>query len=187
MHALPCVLLAGAVSLRAPWACPHRTPPRPAPVRMAAWHVAPLGPEHLPQLLALDQDAHAPGLWTEAQYASEVANPRCLALGAFDHPESPTVSGMLFMTVVQDEAMITNLGVRADRRGQGAGASLLDAALDMGRERGVQFFVLEVRDRNAVAKRLYESRGFARAGTRRGYYARPSDDAAVLVCDLASR
>jgi ribosomal-protein-alanine N-acetyltransferase len=77
-------------------------------------------------------------------------------------------------------AEVLNLAVVPELRGQGLGARLLDAGLDAIRARGGSEVFLEVRASNAVAQRLYASRGFRTEGRRRGYYRRPDEDALVL-------
>jgi ribosomal-protein-alanine N-acetyltransferase len=54
------------------------------------------------------------------------------------------------------------------------------------REDGVERVLLEVRESNQVAHKLYQSGGFREVGQRRGYY--PSgqgrEDAKVMLLDL---
>jgi ribosomal protein S18 acetylase RimI-like enzyme len=45
---------------------------------------------------------------------------------------------------------------------------------------------LEVRASNAAAIGLYASLAFERVGIRRGYYARPREDAVVMAVTVAS-
>ncbi len=61
--------------------------------------------------------------------------------------------------------MIGNVAVRADRRGRGIGRALMDAAVQMARERGGEWVGLEVRTDNEAAHRLYERMGFAPIGS----------------------
>lgn len=95
------------------------------------------------------------------------------------------VAGYLVALVVADEAEIANIAVHNDVRGRGVGGALLDAALDEARSRGVTSVYLEVRESNASARSLYESRGFRKVGRRRGYYRRPVEDAIVLRKTIA--
>lgn len=138
----------------------------------------------LDAVVELDVEAHPPGLWTREQYAAEIEGERAFAMGAFSvggFSEAGALLGMLFMSTVLDEAMLTNLAVARAVRRRGLATRLLDAALADGREAGVRLFVLEVRQANRAAQELYLSRGFVQAGRRRGYYQRPRDDAAVLL------
>lgn len=78
--------------------------------------------------------------------------------------------------LVADEAEILNIAVARQWRRRGVGGMLMKALLE--RLSGEIF--LEVRTSNVEAIRLYESLGFARAGTRKLYYAEPDEDAIVL-------
>jgi ribosomal-protein-alanine N-acetyltransferase len=75
---------------------------------------------------------------------------------------------------------IANLAVDPAVRGQRLGSTLLDAALEQARSHRAEEVFLEVRDSNARARQLYESRGFAEVGRRRRYYRRPVEDAVIL-------
>ncbi|KAJ1619656.1 acyl-CoA N-acyltransferase [Pavlovales sp. CCMP2436] len=130
-------------------------------------------------VVALDAEAYAPGLWTREQYVAEVEREQGFAIGAVS--ETGALLGMLFMAAVLDEAMITNLCAARSARRRGLATQLLDAALADGCAAGVHLFVLEVRRANRAAQKLYKSRGFVQAGLRKGYYAGPRDDAAVLL------
>jgi ribosomal-protein-alanine N-acetyltransferase len=139
----------------------------------------------LDALVTLDAEAHPPQLWTRAQYQEEIERERGgLAIGVTS--AAGELVGMLFMSVVLDEAMVTNLAVARSVRRRGLASRLLDAAVIGGRAAGVTTFVLEVRQANRAARALYESRGFAQAGTRRGYYQAPRDNAAVLLLRCAN-
>jgi [ribosomal protein S18]-alanine N-acetyltransferase len=98
------------------------------------------------------------------------------------HAES--VRGYVVAVFAADEAEIANLAVADDARGIGVGSALLDAVLVEARTRRSSAMYLEVRESNAVARRLYGSRGFLTVGRRKGYYRRPTEDALVLSLRL---
>ena len=79
-----------------------------------------------------------------------------------------------------DEGEILNLGVAPAHRGKGVGRVLIGGMLATLRARGVRTVYLEVRDSNAVARRLYESLGFREVARRARYYRRPVEDAVIL-------
>ena len=87
---------------------------------------------------------------------------------------------------VIDEAELANLAVLRSMRGRGVGAALLDRAMDDARLAGCVVMHLEVRDSNAAARGLYESRGFGMVGRRKGYYRAPAEDALILRARLAA-
>jgi [ribosomal protein S18]-alanine N-acetyltransferase len=108
---------------------------------------------------------------------------------ALEHPavyfgcarsDAGDVQGYVVAWFVADEGEIANLAVAPEAWGGGIGRALLDAALDEAASRNVESVYLEVRDSNARARRLYQSRGFEEVGRRKGYYRRPVEDAIVL-------
>lgn len=56
--------------------------------------------------------------------------------------------------------LVSNVAVHPEWQGQGIGRVLLEAALDYARDYGGAWVVLQVRDDNLIARRLYESLGF---------------------------
>ncbi len=90
------------------------------------------------------------------------------------------IDGFVIALHSGDEAEIANIAVRADRRGTGVGAALLDAAIRHVESVGARELFLEVRESNLAARRLYEQRDFAEVGRRPRYYRSPLEDALVL-------
>jgi ribosomal-protein-alanine N-acetyltransferase len=90
------------------------------------------------------------------------------------------VAGYVIALVVAGEAEILNLAVAPAERGRGLGGELLDAGLEVVRERGAREVFLEVRESNAAALALYASRGFSPLSRRGKYYRDPVEDALVL-------
>jgi ribosomal protein S18 acetylase RimI-like enzyme len=58
------------------------------------------------------------------------------------------------------EAYLAELYVAPDRRGEGLGKELLDAALGLARERGAAYIDLGTSEDDTAARALYESAGF---------------------------
>ncbi len=95
-------------------------------------------------------------------------------------PETPGAS----FVVEEDGAIVGQLGisgegrfeigmwVRADRRGEGIGTTLVEAALDYAREHGAYKVSLEVWPHNSAAIALYERFGFEREGYLRKHWRR---------------
>lgn len=108
---------------------------------------------------------------------------------ALEHPsvyfgcarsDAGEVLGYVVAWFVADEGEIANLAVAPEGWGRGIGRALLDAALAEATQRRIESVYLEVRDSNARARRLYQSRGFEEVGRRSKYYRRPVEDAIVL-------
>lgn len=88
----------------------------------------------------------------------------------------------------QPTGHIKNLAVRPDRREEGIGTALLEAAIDVLLSAGAETVTLEVRRENTAARSLYRSLGFEHLRTVEGYYG-DGEDALVLVLrvDAASQ
>lgn len=81
---------------------------------------------------------------------------------------------------IEEEAELANFAVAPDRQGQGIGRELLrDFIETVGGLRRTTIF-LEVRVSNAAALKLYAAEGFKMVGRRKGYYAKPVEDALVM-------
>ena len=140
--------------------------------------------EDVPALLALEQLCFSQP-WTARNFRDALADPdRGLLLvlrGRFarEDPGRGVMAYCSFQTVV-DEMHIHNLAVAPGLQGQGLGRRLLDLALGIGARRGAERALLEVRQSNWAAQRLYRSLGFHGVAVRRGYYTHPSEDALIL-------
>jgi ribosomal-protein-alanine N-acetyltransferase len=97
--------------------------------------------------------------------------------------------GFILARTMAEEAEILTLAIAPWARRQGVASALVEAAAAEAGRRGAQAMFLEVAADNAPALGLYQRLGFAQAGLRRAYYARPggpSADALVLRRTLNS-
>jgi ribosomal-protein-alanine N-acetyltransferase len=95
--------------------------------------------------------------------------------------------GFILIRSVVDEAEILTLAVDPAVRRQGLGTRLVHKGAASAAARGAARLFLEVADDNHPALALYARTGFAEAGRRRGYYARPDGrprDALILALNL---
>jgi ribosomal-protein-alanine N-acetyltransferase len=143
-------------------------------------HVRAARREDVPQIARIERASFADP-WSAGSFADLVGDERVL----FDVAEAGDgVVGYSVVWTAADEAELANVAVAADRRGEGIGALLLDAAIRGARSRGAEVMFLEVRESNTVARALYAARGFRQVGRRRAYYRRPPEDALVLRASL---
>ncbi len=122
----------------------------------------------------------SPPPWSEADFAAMLADPLVFLLVEGD-------AGFLLGRAVAGEAELLTLAVAPESRRLGLGRRLVARFLYQARLRGAALAFLEVAAGNAGAVALYDSAGFAVAGRRRGYYARPDggrEDALVMARDL---
>jgi ribosomal-protein-alanine N-acetyltransferase len=154
----------------------------------------PMTADDLPAVMVLEEELFAPDTWTEAMYRDELSrgDTRYYVVAEFhlegdddgpedDEPEGgdPVLVGYAGLIAYDDEAHVATLGVTRALQGEGIGSLLLDDLLAEA-DRRSPVVLLEVRADNEAAQRLYERRGFAEIGRRRGYYQPSGDDAVVM-------
>lgn len=143
-----------------------------------------LGPEHLHELLALEQACFA-SPWGEKQFNLALEQKLFNVFGlALQGPEGRRLVAYLSFYHVVDEMEIFNLAVDKTFRRRGLSRRLLGLVLQIGREMGIRYAFLEVRVGNEAARNLYGSFGFQQVGLRKGYYPDNGEDAIVLRLDL---
>jgi ribosomal-protein-alanine N-acetyltransferase len=121
--------------------------------------------------------------WSERSFSEMLLHPAAIFLVATDDA-SDVPRGYLITVSVADEAEILNIAVAETDRGNGIGGMLLDAAIEQVRRRGAGTVFLEVRESNAAALALYNSRGFTQRFRRSAYYRNPVEDALVLSREI---
>ncbi len=94
--------------------------------------------------------------------------------------ENGHVAGFAVAHWAGEEAEIANFAVASPFRRRGIGRALLSEIVGRVRSAGVKEIWLEVRASNEDAKALYRSFGFEEVSRRRGYYARPVEDAICM-------
>ena len=81
---------------------------------------------------------------------------------------------------IVNEGQITNIAVSEKYRRRGVASKLVEALIDMAREKEMIGLTLEVRVSNIAALNLYEKYGFKSEGIRKRYYADTGEDAIIM-------
>ena len=81
---------------------------------------------------------------------------------------------------LEDEVHLANVAVREDCRGRGIGRALVEDVMRSARDTCAGKIMLEVRESNVEARRLYETLGFRAVGIKRNYYKREGEDAVLM-------
>ena len=138
----------------------------------------------MPAIMALEEELFPEDAWTPEMFADEFAQPasRRLYLVAEEGTALIGYAGMMFTGGPQ--ADVVTLAVDPAHWGRGAGTALLNALVDAADHRGCAEVLLEVREDNPRARRLYLRNGFEEVGIRRGYYQPSGVDAVVMRKEL---
>ncbi|GAV26471.1 ribosomal-protein-alanine N-acetyltransferase RimI [Carboxydothermus islandicus] len=135
----------------------------------------------LPQVLDIEKLSYT-NPWSKASFMYEITeNPLATYLVA---REGDKILGYGGIWIVLDEAHITTLAVHPAYRRNGVGKILLNALLEVAKNRKVRNIILEVRASNFPAQNLYQKFGFKPIGIRKKYYSRPEEDAIVMSLEI---
>jgi [ribosomal protein S18]-alanine N-acetyltransferase len=122
-----------------------------------------------------------PTPWSRSMFATELAKPSSLSLGAVD--DAKGLVGYLVLSRYVDAWHVMNVAVAPEWRRQGVATALLRRLLDDTRHDAQRGYTLEVRVSNVGAIALYERFGFRTKGVRRGYYTDNREDALIMWRD----
>ena len=142
----------------------------------------PLLPQHLAEVLLIEQSAYAHP-WSLANFRDTLKagyQAQLLAAGS-------EVLGYFVAMQGVDEVHLLNITVAPPYQRQGWARLMLDALALWARGQAAQWLWLEVRSGNLRAMQVYERNGFRRVGQRKAYY--PADhgrreDAVVMSLRL---
>ncbi len=122
-----------------------------------------------------------PTPWSRSMFATELAKPSSLSLGAIDDADARV--GDLVLSRYVDAWHVMNVAVAPEWRRRGVATALLRRLLDDTRHDAQRGYTLEVRVSNVGAIALYERFGFRPRGVRRGYYTDNREDALIMWRD----
>ena len=129
----------------------------------------------------IEQQAY-PTPWSRSMFASELAKPTSICLGAF---EGSDLVGYIINSRYVDAWHVMNVAVRPEQQRRGIATALLEKLFERTRGDERRGYTLEVRVSNENAIRLYEKLGFDSRGIRRGYYTDNREDALIMWRDAA--
>jgi [ribosomal protein S18]-alanine N-acetyltransferase len=127
----------------------------------------------------IEQRAY-PTPWSRSMFASELAKPTSICLGAF---EGSDLIGYVINSRYVDAWHVMNVAVHPDHQRRGVATALLERLFELTRDDERRGYTLEVRVSNEDAIRLYEKLGFESRGIRRGYYTDNREDALIMWRD----
>ena len=138
---------------------------------------------HLDAIETIEKRAY-PTPWSRSMFASELAKPTSICLGAF---EGEDLVGYVINSRYVDAWHVMNVAVDPQHQRRGIATMLLEHLFEQTRDDERRGYTLEVRVSNTAAIRLYERLGFRSRGVRRGYYTDNREDALIMWRDPAVR
>ena len=140
--------------------------------------------ENIDGIMPIESLLFAEESWSEQHVESQLTSSRCLNLGV---STAKGLVGFAFVSRVLDEAELYQIAILPAAQGRGVATALLHELIERLQVLGVIRLMLEVRESNVAAIRLYESFGFVLDGRRKGYYCLPKgrEDALLYSYHLA--
>jgi len=139
----------------------------------------PMRTADLDALMPFEQRMFGPEAWSRQGYLDELADTELRHYLVAETTEHELL-GTAGLLTIGETAQILTVGVLPAARRQGIGRLLVRALVAEARRREATEVLLEVREDNQAAQRLYAAEGFAVLGRRRGYYEQGRVDAITM-------
>lgn len=137
--------------------------------------------DDVPAILTIEEQAASAAHWTASQYQRLLET----AAGTLLIAENKgTLCGFLAAKRTIEEWEIENVAVAPGFQRDGVAGELMRTLVRKVQDNAGAKILLEVRDSNLPARRLYEKHGFREVGRRRQYYQRPVEDAVLYELRL---
>lgn len=119
--------------------------------------------------------------WNKEVLKDELDNPASSYIVALD--ENKNVVGYAGIWQPLEEAHITNIVTKKDKRQNKIGTKMIEKLIDMAKKRKLSDITLEVNINNLPAINLYKKYQFKEVGLRKKYY-NNIDDAIIMTLEL---
>ena len=133
----------------------------------------------IPQLAALERALFAADAWSEQTWWAELAG-RPRRDYVVQEAADGAIEGYAGVDLGGEVADVMTMAVAPAAQRRGLGRRLLEELVDKAQGDGAAYLMLEVRDDNDAARRLYDARGFELLTTRRRYYQPGDVDAHIM-------
>ena len=117
--------------------------------------------------------------WNENVLRSELENPASTYIVAVDEQNNDVV-GYAGIWQPIDEAHITNIVTKKDKRKNKVATKMLEELIKISKQRNLNNITLEVNNKNIPAINLYKKYNFKEVGIRKKYY-NDIDDALIMT------
>jgi len=129
----------------------------------------------VPAILAIERQSPSAAHWTREEYNKLIGSGVVLVA-----QEAGQLCGFVCAQAVAGEWEIENVVVAAEFLRRGIADELVRALIQRAKSEA-SAILLEVRESNLPARRLYEKHGFREVGRRRAYYSEPAEDAILYA------
>jgi len=139
--------------------------------------IEPMTEADLAEVMAIEETSFSLP-WTEEDFRAMLALPRNVVLIA--RTGEGVLCGYVCYMSVMEIGDIMNVAVHPDYRRQSIGRQLMQTAHRDASGHGVETMMLEVRESNLPARRLYAELGYEEISVRKNYYRKPLENAVIM-------
>jgi ribosomal-protein-alanine N-acetyltransferase len=133
--------------------------------------------DDLDQVLAIETESFVEP-WTRENFVQEIEYPSGSELTVATIDDA--IVGYSVTWYLEHEVHLANVAVKSGYRERGIGRALVEAVMEAARREGAPKIMLEVRESNVEARRLYEHLGFCPVGVKPDYYRVEKEDAILM-------
>jgi ribosomal-protein-alanine acetyltransferase len=137
--------------------------------------------DDVPAILAIERQAASAAHWPTDEYEKLIAIGVVLVA-----KQAGKLCGFVCAKTVAGEWEIENVVVATESLRRGIADQLMRTLMEQADKGAASRILLEVRESNRPARRLYEKHGFQEVGRRRNYYNNPLEDAILYARRCAS-
>ncbi len=137
----------------------------------------------IPAIFSLAENTPNAAHWSARQY-QDIFNPVAPRRLALVIEEGDSVRGFIVGRSMAREWEIENIVVAPAYQQLGFGSRLLKEFLEIARKASASSVLLEVRESNFAARRLYQKTGFVQTAIRPRYYQEPSENALIYKVSI---
>lgn len=147
------------------------------------FEILPLLDTDVTRVMRIEMQSFADEHWSANQIKQQLLNQTAINIGVSVQDD---LVGYALVGSVLDEAELYQIALLPNVRRQGIASILLTQLCKQLQERGIKRLLLEVREKNLPAIRLYESFGFMLDGRRKEYYltAKGKEDALLYSYNI---
>ncbi len=139
--------------------------------------------EHLDALVALENACFTVP-WSHKSFEAELQGnqfSKILIIPRLEDGQKSQVIGYICVWIIFEEIRLLNVAVHLDFRRRGFAKKLIEEALHLGMKAGCCRGMLEVRETNVAAIKLYQYFHFEEYARRKSYYTNPTEDAILMT------
>ncbi|ROR21899.1 ribosomal-protein-alanine N-acetyltransferase [Mobilisporobacter senegalensis] len=142
--------------------------------------IRPMEEKDLEQVYQIEQESFAQP-WTYQDFEQAIDNTNSLYLKLYlVAEEEGEIIGYCGLWGIAGEGQINNVAVKKEYRGKHVGNQMLHELIQLGLNKNLTAFTLEVRVSNQSAIKLYHNLKFEDVGIRKNFYDYPKEDAIIM-------